>query len=133
MRITISGATGEQFAKRAVYLLWKACRGPSGMGILQDRGDGISEDSVWDHAYGCKDYVGGRGGLKSQEVYCDYVFGRMMKWGCKWDADKFETPDRDFRSDYQGFSEKYPDNERIIEAVADSLNVTYSILGGKEL
>ncbi len=124
MKVQIKGATGEQFAKRAVKLLWDACRGPMGMGFLQDRGDGISEDAVWSQAYGCKDYGGGREfrNLRESEVYCDYVFGRMMKWGCKWGEGWFETPDWEFRPDYQAFCGSYRDNGAIVIAVAKSLN-----------
>lgn len=124
--------TAMAMAKRMVFLAYKACGGASGMGFLQEmRLGGIpaSENEVWKCAYNQEDYPMKHS--KSDEVYCDYVFGRMMKWGCSWDENGIlDIPDRSFSHDYQSFSRTYPDNNALVTAAASSLGIdlaTYEV------
>jgi hypothetical protein len=130
MHIRISGATAESFAKRAFKLLYDACGLPLGMGALQAmRLDGreATEEEIWKCAYNEEDYPCGRTVRNPPpgEVYGDYVFGRMMKWGCTFNGDVIEVSDFPFKANYQGFARTYPDNTAIFDAVADSLGCQY--------
>jgi hypothetical protein len=128
MKYKIEGVSGEVFAKRMVFLAWKACGGPVGMGFLQDRGSNVPEDDLWKHAYNNADYSGGRkllGPRDSHEVYCDYVMGRMMKFGVKFEDDFIEVREpSNWRSDYESFCYVYKDFPALIKAAAESLKVT---------
>lgn len=46
MKFKIEGVTGEEFASRLFYVAWQRCGGPLGMGMLQDRGPGMTEEQV---------------------------------------------------------------------------------------
>ena len=110
--------------KRMVFLAYNACGRPMGMGVLQDmRLDGKSaeEEKVWQCAYNQEDYPMRHG--KANEVYCDYVFGRMMKWGCEWEKNIITIPEKYFRSDYQSFCGTYPDNKALAIAALKSLKI----------
>ena len=118
-------ATEEQalaFVKRMVFLAYNAVGRPSGMGFLQAVKD-ADEERVWTQAYGELDYITVRR-QSDKEVYCDYVCGRMMKWGCTWEGDTVTIPDREFRWDYQGFSGVYKDNKALVDAAILSLGYT---------
>ena len=127
MKLKITGATPEQFAKRAFFLLWQACGGPLGMGVFQDRPN-ADEDKVWNNVMNAGDYSFGAAkslnAPKSGSPYGDYVFGRMMKWGLQYDENTVTINDRDYRPDYQGWSRQYKDNDAIVKAVCASLNCT---------
>jgi hypothetical protein len=128
-----------QVVKRMVFLAFKGCRGPTGMGFIQAarlEGGEASEEVVWRCAYNSEDYPGGRGiqRLNKEEIYCDYVFGRMIKWGCQFSTatGEIDITDRDFRPDYQGFSREYPDNESLVKAAMESLKISdYAIISPK--
>lgn len=111
--------------KRTMYLAWRACGGPLGMGAFQDRGPGMSEEKVWEQAYRCADYPGGREmhHLKDNEAAADYVFGRMMKLNISWDADGTITvTDSPPRSDYQAWCRKYKTYEDLVNTAIKSLS-----------
>jgi hypothetical protein len=67
---------------------------------------------------------------KTNEVYCDYVFGRMMKWRGSWEDNVVILNDRgrEFTPDYQSFCRTYPDNRSLVQAAMDSLNIKATIL-----
>lgn len=114
----------EAFAKRMFFLLWQAIGGPMGMGVFQNR-PGATEEDVFENVQTSGDYacnVNPRG-----DLYGDYVFGRMMKFGCAVLEDRIKLPDRDFQPDYQGFYATYPNNLSIVKATAESLGVKYEI------
>lgn len=113
----------EAFVRRAFFLLWQACRGPSGMGYLQDNPE-ASEDDVFTNVQTSGDYPGTR--LHSN-YYGDYVFGRMMKWGCEIKDGLIDIVDKEFQLDYQGFSHRYKTNEAIVKATARSLDVSFEV------
>ena len=122
MKIVLSSADeAMNVVKRMVYLAYVACGGPQGMGVFQAV-SGADEDRVWKNAYNAEDYSG-RFGHETNEVYGDYVFGRMMKWGCKWNGNVITIPDREFRSDYQSFCRTYPNNKTLLTAALDSLEI----------
>ena len=113
--------------RRMVFLAYNACGGASGMGIFQEMrlgGQKAEEDQVWQCAYRREDYPGGRRDTDTNEIYCDYVFGRMMKWGCRWDDKSITLSNGQYRSDYQGFSGTYPDDQSLAKAAIQSLGVT---------
>jgi hypothetical protein len=116
MQVKVNDST--KFAKRMFYLLWQACGGPRGMGILQNRPD-ATEDDVWYNIQTAGDYPIKTG----KDLYADYVFGRMMKFGCKIvDKKTVEFPKVDgFRADYQGWCIKYNTLNDILDATVTSL------------
>lgn len=116
--------------KRIVFLAYSAVGGTTGMGFLQAArlgGGSADEETVWRCAYNAEDYPGGFRGGKENEVYCDYVFGRMMKWGCSFKDNVITIRDSEFRGDYQGFSRTYPNNKALVAAALDSLGITAEI------
>ncbi len=125
MRISVSNP--EAVAREAFWLAWSACGSPAGMGFLRDN-PGATRDQVWANARDKADYPGGAAipgfADKPGEVYGDYVFGRMMKLGLKWDADSVEFTDSAPRPDYQSWCRKYPTTEALVRAAIESLAVT---------
>ncbi len=122
--VLTNGTTTVQIVKRMVFLAYNACGGPVGMGVFQARA-GASEEDVWSAAYGMTDYPGGRKihGLKDHEVYCDYVMGRMIKWGCKWDDKTITFSEWGFSPDYQSFCGSYPAGVDLYSAALKSLGI----------
>ena len=112
-------------AKRMVFLAYNAAGGASGMGIFQATrlgGQAPDEETVWKCAYNAEDYNGNKH-TKKNEIYCDYVFGSMMKWGCSWDFCEVNIVDKIFRPDYQGFCKTYPSNLALVNASLESLDI----------
>lgn len=126
MDIKLKGCTGEDFAKRAFKLLYDACGHAVGMGVFQAR-DNVSESDVWENVRNAGDYPGGVFMSSDGDAYGDYVFGRRIKWGCKFTKDTVTIPDREFDVGYQGFARIYKDNVAIVEAVVKSLDAEYEI------
>ena len=124
IRFEVTGATGEQLAKRMFKLAWDACGGPSGFGFFQDRGSAMTEDQIWQQAVGAGDYPGSAMKAKAGQAHGDYVFGRMMKLYFNFGPSYVEARrDMKWRHDYQGFSGKYPTFEHLARAAAASLGV----------
>lgn len=126
MKIKINGDK-EKFAKRLFYLAWQGCGGPLGMGILQNRPN-ANENDVFNNVLTAGDYACNFRGLR--EVYGDYVFGRMMKFGFELcdEQDVLEFRDGEFRRDYQGFSRVYPNLQSLLNATAESVGLTYEVV-----
>ncbi|MFA6358894.1 MAG: hypothetical protein WCY09_09590 [Candidatus Omnitrophota bacterium] len=129
MIITLQKNTKDLLAvvKRMVFLAYNASGGPVGMGIFQAlrlNNTTPNEEQVWKCAYNAEDYPLKHTG--ENEVYCDYVFGNMMKWGCSWDTktNTITVPNRTFRHDYQAFCGIYPDNAALARAALSSLGIT---------
>jgi hypothetical protein len=123
IRFEVTGATGEQLAKRMFKLAWDACGGPSGYGFFQDRGPAMTEDQIWERAIGNGDYPG-MGRAKPGRADGDFVFGRMMKLGFLFGDSYVEgCATTTWRRDYQGFCGKYPDFASLAKAAAESLGV----------
>ena len=129
MQIKLSGTDSETFVKRAFFLLYQACGHTMGLGSFQAR-DAVTEEDVWNNVRSSGDYPGG-GSFhnKPQSTYADYVFGRMMKWGCEWNDKESTVSSREgeFRRDYQGFAGTYPNNTSIFDAAAKSLDSAYEV------
>ena len=123
MKVTITGATTEQFVKRAFFLAWQACGGAVGMGVFQDHGP-QDENAVWDRVIGGQDYAVSPS-KSEQSPYADYVFGRMMKFGCDFNENGADFYTESFRSDYQGFARKYKRLVDLLDATAKSLGCEY--------
>lgn len=107
----------EKFIKRAFFLAWQAIGHTTGMGAFQDH-PSATEQEVWKHVFA----------PGTSEIYGDYVFGRMMKWGVKVKDDIITAADFDFRPDYQGVSPTYKDNKALFDATAKSLNCEYETI-----
>lgn len=102
-------------AKKAIYLAWQACGGPSGYGVFQDRGE-QDEEAVWDQAFNMKDYRG-RNNIPAGYVNADYVFGRMMKLRFSLAGDTLkEISDSTPLGDYQGWCYVYPSYAKLFDA-----------------
>lgn len=131
VKIKLKNCTGEQFARRAFFLLYQACGRESGMGFFQAR-HAATEDDVFQNVGVAGDYAGAKDRKPEKgRAYADYVFGRMIKWGCKWSTDTFETHDKKFDPEYQGFAHKLCDDQAIITAVAESLGAEYEQVNEK--
>lgn len=115
-----------EVVKEAVWLAWKACGGPTGMGFFQDF-PGATKDQVWQVAMAGHDVrVGGEqkmGEASAGRIYADYVFGRMMKLQMGWDNTTSEVfvPDHQPRDDYQGWSLRYTSYTMLVEEADKSL------------
>jgi hypothetical protein len=133
MKIKPIGVTPEQFAKRAFLLVYQACDEATGMGTFQAaRVAGMSdipEGVVWRCVVNQEDYPGAPPRGPEGEVYGDYVFGRMMKWGLKYDSETITTlNDRPFDKEYQSFAGRYSDHQAIFDATALSLGCGYEVV-----
>jgi hypothetical protein len=129
MKIVLSNEDDAlKLVKRMVFLAYTAVSSVFGMGILQAARNGgrlPTEEQVWDCAYNSQDY-----GIRlapDNAIYCDYVFGAMMKWGCKWEGNIIIIPDTVFDPDYQGFCYTYADNSVLVRSAADTLGIVYGI------
>lgn len=103
--------TPETIAKRAAFLAYNASI-VVGMGILQAR-DNVTEDEVWAE-------VTYRNEGKNQ-IYGDYVFGKMMKFSLTWDEKEVKAHDHALRSDYQSWSIGYKTYKDLVQAAIQSL------------
>lgn len=108
-------------AKEAVFLAWRACGGPLGMGVFQDRGPGQSKDAVWNQAYHQLNYASHNG--RPEDVHADYVFGRMMKLYFKVDGTAINHSDSECRRDYQAWCGKYPTYAELFDAAEQSVKI----------
>jgi hypothetical protein len=123
VRFNIEGTDGFTFAKRMIKLAWDKAQ-VSGLGFLQDRGPGISEDQVWQNALHRGDYPGGNLGKQHEgDASADYVFGRMMKLHFAFGPDFVEGDNSAYRADYQSFCWSFPNFEALALAAAESLGV----------
>ncbi len=123
---TLTCTNPELVVKRAMFLAWQACGGPLGMGVLRDN-PSADEDRVWQAAYNREDYPGGNkfGDNKPGQVYADYVFGRMMKFGLQWNETSVSFNDYGpLRPDYQAWCRKYPTVTALLQAAVESLSQT---------
>ncbi len=122
--ITVKTKDPKAFAKRMFYLTWQACGGTFGLGCLKDI-PAATEDQVFDNVVSAGDYCGPPSG---DGLYADYVFGRMIKWGCRVvGKDTVEIRDKSFSSSYQGFSRTYRNNKAIVKAAGESLGVEFEV------
>lgn len=108
----------ERLVTRIFWLAWQAVGRPFGMGLLQDSPE-ATEIDVWRNAHGSEDYAGSRN--KPGDVYGDYVFGRMLKLGIKYDEDTIALPDSKPELDYQAWCNKYPTYQSLADAAVESL------------
>lgn len=121
MKFKVEGCASADLVKRAMYMAWTACGGPAGMGFLQDRG-AQTEDQVWEAMYNKTDYPCAFDKNQPGKVYADYVLGRMMKVGFKWEGDTVEiTGSSQWRRDYQAFCVHFPTARDLLNAAAESL------------
>lgn len=131
MKIIIDKVTPSDFAKRAMFLAWKACGGPKGMGVFQDRPD-ADENAVWTNILSAGDYPGGGAFVRDGEAHADYVFGRMMKLTLRLKDGNLEIADYDWTLDYQSFCRTYPNPTSLFNATASSLNCSFTKLEGAD-
>ncbi len=103
--------------KKALFLAWKACGGPLGMGILQDKPN-ATEDDVFKNVLGNEDYPI-KSSLPENEIRADYVFGRMMKIRISFDNDNIYYPDISLSSAYQSWSKSYNSYEELFKTAEE--------------
>lgn len=117
--VTSSSLTGEQIAKRYFFLAYKASN-VGGLGILQAR-ENVEEDDIWKNVTRAGDYPGNSNRNECIAPYADYVFGRMMKVGCKVLENGIEVREGSGRLDYQSWAFKYPTFKDLAIAAVKSL------------
>lgn len=106
-------------AKEAFWLAYKAAGGARGMGAFQARGDATRED-VFENVQAEGDYPG-EPRASGNELYGDYVFGRMLKLRLAVADEGVEVPTTDVRPDYQSWSREYSSYEALVEAAAENV------------
>ena len=110
----------EAVVKEMFWLAWQACGGPFGMGVLQNK-PAATKDDVWNNVATSGDYVGGPH-TRPNEVYGDYVFGRMVKLSLTFDTDTIAWNDRKLDPEYQAWCIKYPTYQALFDAATNSLD-----------
>ena len=109
----------RKLAKSFFWLAYQACGGPLGMGFLQAR-DSVTADDVINNVETSGDYHGDPH-TADGEYYGDYVFGRMMKTGLRFNGQEVSVDDEPARPDYQAWCHKYPSqNDLFMSAAADA-------------
>jgi hypothetical protein len=97
-------------AKKMVVLAWKASH-VVGMGAFQDKGPNLTDEQI---LAGAK--------IRTNNVYCDYVHGRMMKlWFNFNDKKEFTFRDDVPRADFQSWCGAYPTYEALYQAAVEAL------------
>jgi len=131
MKITLSNISNEEFVKRLFYLMYTGAGREFGMGVLQARKSVTEEDiyknitTAGDYTFGAKDSSAERDARERErngEFYGDYIFGRMVKFGCKIKDGVIEFYDRDLDPEYQGWAVKYPTVKALIDATVNSFS-----------
>ena len=125
MKIKINPNSIDAFASRLFYLAWQACGGPMGMGVFQNRPQ-ATEQEVFNNVLTHGDYPGNHNSYS--EVYGDYVFGRMMKFGFSMEDGLLVFRDSPFAPDYQGFSRKYKTLQSLLDATSESIGIPYEVV-----
>ena len=103
----------ERLVKRFFFLAYNAS-GIMGMGMFQAR-DNQTEDQIWDSVHNDK------WNTRKGEPYGDYIFGRMVKTGCKYDETSMTVVDRQPTADYQSWVRQYPSYEALLSAAISSV------------
>jgi hypothetical protein len=119
----------ERFVKEVVYLLWQGAKGTSGMGFMQDRGDDVTRDQVWDQVVNDGDY--NFSGMRSKNVHVppvgecrmDYVFGRCLKTRVKWADGVVTISPEQPKATYQNWGLTYRSAAKVIEAARKNLGL----------
>ena len=127
MVIRVSGTMAEAFVKRALYLAYIACGSTQGAGVFQSKSN-ATENDVWLNAVGSEDYDGFFKSSKPGDFYADYVFGRMIKWGCVYEDNVVDSSREEFDVSYNSFARKYKTVEELFKATAESLGCKYEVL-----
>lgn len=113
-----------EIVKEMLWLAWKACGSPFGMGILQDKPTATKED-IWNNANTMGDYpirhspniVDNASGF----VRADYVFGRMMKLNISISPNTVKLPDARPKPDYQAWCSTYWSYQDLYAAAVKNL------------
>ena len=111
----------EEIVKETFWLAWQACGGPLGMGFLQDN-PSADKEAVFLNIMGNDDYPG-ESRNRLGDVYADYVFGRMKKFGLRYNPEegKIWVWDTEPRLDYQAWCHKYENGEAMVRAAIKSI------------
>lgn len=122
MKVMFECKNPIEVANEALWLAWQECGRSTGMGIFQDNPTATKQD-VLKNATSAGDYpgLGSMRGLKSNEYYADYVFGRMMKLHYTADRKGISYNDSPLRRDYESWCVVYPTYEKLFQAAIVSL------------
>lgn len=102
--------TPQQKLKRALWLAFQASS-PMGMGFLHvAAASALTEDSLFEQNEG------------RDEIYTDYVAGRMMKTSFKLDGEKVVIYPEEPRVDYQSWGSTYKSATELLKAVDESFS-----------
>jgi hypothetical protein len=122
--VCTSNESALTLAKRILFLAYEASS-VFGMGAFQAR-DAITEDEVWANTVTKGDYGGFP--ANDEDIYADYVFGRMMKlsFHIKDNTISYDGIDKT-KLDYQSWGAKYKTYTKLFQAAIKSLNMTVPI------
>ena len=122
--ICSSPVEAQTLAKRILFLAYEASQ-VFGMGAFQAR-EAVTEDQVWTNTVTKGDYPGLH--RDEEEIYADYVFGRMMKtrFVLKGNTISYDGVDKTNRG-YQSWGAKYKTYTKLFQAALKSLNMTTPI------
>ncbi len=104
----------EAVMKRYFWLAWQAAGGTFGAGWVQDHPSG-TEDEVYNNVLTAGDYPG-PARSRPNHLVADYVFGRMLKLGIRWEDNILEVQDGKAQIDYQAWGCKYASEAVLLDA-----------------
>ena len=117
MNITLNNNQVEIFLQYLFFTAWTACENTSGNGFFQNSPNS-SKEGVYNAVVNSTDYPISNN--TPTNIYADYVFGRMMKFGVKLKPGPNQTEINIYGSgptlDYQKWSKKYKSYEALIKA-----------------
>lgn len=118
-RMRLKGSTGEQFAKRAIFLAYVAALGESPKGI--------GEEAVWDRVRSAGDFSGIFNPNTDDTVFADIVYGKRIKLAMDFGDDFVICTQTDFNPIHHQWLMRYPTAEELFRITASTLGCEVSL------
>ena len=123
MKIILNNNQVNNFLQNLFYLAWVACENTTGNGFLQNSPNS-SKEGVYNAVINSTDYFVSNN--TPTNIYADYVFGRMMKFGVKLksipktDQTKLDIYGTGPTINYQRWTKKYKSYEALVKAALNT-------------
>ena len=117
-----------RLARKVFHLAYNSSE-VMGMGFLQAR-NSVTEEQIFENVRTRGDYPDHPNANQNLDLYADYVFGRMMKVGCKIEGDTVvsnHAPSDKPRADYQSWAINFKTYGSLFEAAMKSVDVKSTI------